>query len=155
MKYECKILIGTTFCGKSTYAAKHQYTHKIIETDIVKYDSQRGNLSITDYVNQLISNEKDVILDQTKCGKAELIDLIEKIKEHHNVKLVIFDVSYKQILANRAYSDRNVRKSPKTENYIQERFNEWTRQKDAILNLEYDKEIIHDYINDGIDDFLS
>lgn len=51
MKYECKILIGTTFCGKSTYAAKHQYTHKIIETDIVKYDSQRGNLSITDYVN--------------------------------------------------------------------------------------------------------
>ena len=54
MKYECKILIGTTFSGKSTYASKHQFTHKIIETDIVKYDLQRGDLSITDYVNQLI-----------------------------------------------------------------------------------------------------
>ena len=154
MKYECKILIGTTFSGKSTYASKHQFTHKIIETDIVKYDLQRGDLSITDYVNQLIENAKNVILDQTKCGKNELIDLIEKIKQHHEVKLVIFDVSFNQILANRAYSDRNVRKNPKTENYIKERYNEWVKQKPAIMELDYEKEIIHDYIDDGIDSFL-
>lgn len=104
MKPEIIVLCGVPCSGKSSWASIHQeiYGHAIISRDDIRaefwedykfstYNEARVTTIFNHYLNQRITTNCSVILDNTHCSEKYLNAEIKRKPEDYTLKIIFFD----------------------------------------------------------------
>ena len=133
------ILCGFSFSGKTTWANRSGL--KAFHYDKMKYFDYRGGRKIADFMEDEIRKyNKDCVLDHTNFCEKSMKSLCERYKDW-DITLVIFDISFEQLLRNRENSDRHVHK--KFPNLVP-RFAKFREEVEKVKKLPYYKIILTD-----------
>lgn len=133
------ILCGFSFSGKTTWANRSGL--KAFHYDKMKYFDYRGDRKIADFMEDEIRKyNHDCVLDHTNFCEKSMKSLCERYKDW-DITLVIFDISFEQLLRNRENSDRHVRK--KFPNLVP-RFAKFREEVEKVKKLPYCKIILTD-----------